>query len=105
MRGGGGDLYKAQKKRCFKGFPNVKRLFEKMCKIPYLGYGEMKMTILLFQARPFETAQIWPEETKEAGIEEATRTTTRKSWRTRSEAGRVQGCEAVCESGPFEGEQ
>ena len=76
-----------------------------MCKIPYFGDGEMKMTILLFQARPFETAQIWPEETKEAGIEEATRTTTRKSWRTRSEAGRVQGCEAVCESGPFEGEQ
>ena len=88
-RGGGVNLYHAQKKRCFKGFPNVGRFFEKMSKIPYFGYGEMKMTLLLFQARPFETAQIWPEKTKEAGIEEASRTTTRKSWRTRSEAGRV----------------
>ena len=52
-----------------------------MSEVPYFGSGEMKMTILLFQARPFETAQIWPEETKEAGIEEAS---TRKSWGTRS---------------------
>ena len=89
LAGEGGNLYHAQKKRCLKGFPNVGRFFEKMSKIPYFGYGEMKMTLLLFQARPFETAQIWPEKTKEAGIEEASRTTTRKSWRTRSEAGRV----------------
>ena len=52
-----------------------------MSEVPYFGDGEMKMTILLFQARPFETAQIWPEETKETGIEEAS---TRKSWGTRS---------------------
>ena len=89
LAGEGGNLYHAQKKRCFKSFPNVGRFFEKMSKIAYFGYGEMKMTLLLFQARPFETAQIWPEKTKEAGIEEASRTTTRKSWRTRSEAGRV----------------